>query len=40
MMLILYATVILHYFCDGSMRKDNIEEWMFQYFEKLIKINE
>ena len=28
------------FFCDGSMRKDNIEEWMFQYFEKLIKINE
>jgi hypothetical protein len=25
---------------DGSMRKDNIEEWMYQYFEKLIKINE
>lgn len=24
---------------DGSMRKDNMEEWMFQYFEKLIKIN-
>ncbi len=28
------------FFCGGSMRKDNIEEWMFQYFEKLIKINE
>ena len=25
---------------DGCMRKDNIEEWMYQYFEKLIKINE
>ncbi len=25
---------------DGSMRKENIEEWMYQYFEKLIKINE
>ena len=28
------------FFCYGSMRKDNIEEWMFHYFEKLIKINE
>ena len=25
---------------DGSMRKENIEEWMYQYFEKLIRINE
>ena len=25
---------------DGSMRKENIEWWMYQYFEKLIKINE
>ena len=25
---------------DGSMQKENIEEWMYQYFEKLIKINE
>ena len=25
---------------DGRMQKDNIEEWMYQYFEKLIKINE
>lgn len=28
------------FYGDGSMRKDNIEEWMYQYFEKLIKINE
>ena len=25
---------------DGNMRKDNIEEWMHLYFEKLIKRNE
>ena len=24
---------------DGNMRKDNIEEWMHLYFEKLIKRN-
>ena len=25
---------------DGYMQKSNIEEWMYQYFEKLIKFNE